>query len=282
VSLARRLATLLCLGLFALTACQTPDMTPVVIQMNTPTVTVTPTKTPVWFPATDTPTPSASQTPRPTPDLRPGLGSQLFKDDFTQGGWQTFKNEAGQSAFGKGELTLAISLDKGALTSLRASPLPANVYLELTITPSLCQGEDLFGLYLRASSPQNGYRLLLSCSGKLRLERLNHGELVVLQDWTGQMGNVHGGILPTRVGVWTAGRELRVFLNDTYQFSVKDPLWSDGMLGAYARAASDSPLTVSFSDLTVYTLDTSRIPTATPTPSATPKGGIHTSTPAKK
>jgi hypothetical protein len=260
--------------LLALAACQVepPDQTliPVVIERGTPTPSITPSLTPIWFPATETPTPVPSLTLRPTEDMRPGLQSGTFSDDFSKGGWQTYKNEAGQAAFGKNELTLAISLEKGFLSSLRASPLPGDSYLEITATPNLCQNADIFGLYLRAASPGDGYRLLVNCAGMLRLERLKNRELVVLQDWQPGLGIIPGGMLPMRLGVWANAKELRFFVNDQYEFSTRDPVWTEGMVGVYARAASDSPLTVSFSDLVVHRLDPARIPTLTPQPTATP------------
>ncbi len=257
-------------SLLSLAACQPqppePSLTPT--ERFTPSPSATPSRTPIWFPATDTPTPAPTLTLRPTEDLRPGLGADTLRDNFTAGGWQTFKREDGQAAFGKGELTLAVSLAKGTLSSLRAAPLPGDNYLELTATPSLCQGSDIFGLYLRAAAAGDGYRLLATCSGMLRLERLKNSQLVVLQDWTPGIGIMPGGMLPLRLGVWAYGKELRIFANGEYQFSVRDPVWSEGMLGVYARAAGDSALTVSFSDLVVRRLDPARIPTPTPLPTA--------------
>ena len=264
----------LLLLLLALTACQADPAAqtsaPVVIEQNTPTPSVTPTRTPIWFPSTDTPTPAPSLTLAPTEDFRPGVEPTGLSDNFAQGGWQAFRNEAGQAAFGKKELTLAISLPKGVLSSLRASPIPGDSYLEITATPNLCHNADIFGLYLRAASPHDGYRLVITCAGMMRLERLKNSELVVLQDWQPGMGIIPGGMLPLRLGVWANGKELRIFVNDQFQFGARDPVWTDGMVGVYARAASDSPLTVSFSDLQVRLLNPARIPTFTPQPTVTP------------
>jgi hypothetical protein len=270
----RRLQRLWFLTCLVLAACQVeqgvqPQPT-ILIERGTATPSITPTLTPVWFPPTETPTPVPSLTLRPTEDFRPGIQAATLMDDFSKGGWQTYKTEAGQAAFGKNELTLAISLARGLISSLRASPLPGDSYLEITATPNLCQKADIFGLYLRAASPGDGYRLLITCAGMLRMERLKNQELVVLQDWQPGVGILPGGMLPLRLGIWANGKELRVFINDQYQFSTRDPVWTEGMLGVYARAASDSPLTVSFSDLSVSPLDPARIPTLTPQPTATP------------
>ncbi len=239
-------------------------------QTSTPTPSQTPTRTPIWFPATETPTPAPSLTLQPTPEARPGIGETLLTDTFADSGWPTANSAAGRVALGKNELTLAVSQPKGVLTSLRTAPLPGNYYLELTVTPSLCKDSDAFGLYLRAATPGDGYRLLASCNGELRLERLKNQELVVLQDWTPGVGLRPGGLLPVRMGVWASGKELRIFINSIYQFSTYDPVWVDGRLGVYARAAADTPLTVSFSDLVVKRLDPARIPTATLMPTLKP------------
>ncbi len=156
------------------------------------------------------------------------------------------------------------------LGSLRKDPLSADFFLELTATPSLCAGADAFGIYVRASSPRDGYRLVATCDGRIRLERLKNGELVLLQDWSPSGEVPRGGMVPIRFGVWAYGPELRIFVNSVYQFSARDPVWQEGQVGAYARAALDGPLTVSFSDLVVRAIDPARMPTITPQPSATP------------
>ena len=45
----------------------------------------------------------------------------------------------------------------------------------------------------------------------------------------------------SRLGVYAQGAELRVFINDVYQFSVKDPVWSSGTLGVFARSSATRP-----------------------------------------
>jgi hypothetical protein len=124
-------------------------------------------------------------------------------------------------------------------------------------------------LYIRAASPRDGYRLVATCDGRIRLERLKNGELVLLQDWIPSGEVPRGGMVPMRLGVWASGPELRIFVNDVYQFSVHDPVWKNGQTGVYARAALDGPLTVNFSNLVVRAIDPNRLPTATPRPTPT-------------
>jgi hypothetical protein len=116
----------------------------------------------------------------------------------------------------------------------------------------------------------DGYRLLATCDGRLRLERIKNGELALLQDWT-ESGEVpHGGMVPLRLGVWALGSELRIFVNQVYQFSASDPVWKEGQIGAYARAELDGPLTVNFSRLEVYAINRSLLPSPTVTTTSTP------------
>jgi hypothetical protein len=54
-----------------------------------------------------------------------------------------------------------------------------------------------------------------------------------------------------RIGVWAVGREMRLFLNGRFQFTVIEPGYPRGTLGVFVNSAGDSPLVVSFSNLVV-------------------------------
>jgi len=70
--------------------------------------------------------------------------------------------------------------------------------------------------------------------------------------------------------VWIAGDEIRVFIDDYFQFSARDPVLTGGSLGLFARAAGDSALTVSFSDLVVRQVGPDPAPVRTLSPTSTP------------
>lgn len=244
---------------FLLSACL-PEPAPLAAQSTstpTPTVTLTPTVTGTinWFPPTSTFTTLPTREVTPTDDPRPVLGDVLLEDPFTdKTQWQTTRTGMGSVAYGNGELTLAVAAERGMLTSFRKSPQLSNYYLEMDVLPSLCVDSDAYGLLLRASTPLDFYRLLVNCSGHLRMERLKNGKYVILQDWQPSGQLLPGGMLRARLGVWAQGDELRVFVNDVHQFTVRDTLWSSGTVGVFARASGDTPLTVNFSNMTVYTL----------------------------
>ncbi len=234
----------------------------------TPAPTGTATATIVWFPPTKTFTPAPTRYISPTADLRPVLGATLLEDTFADGkSWSTSRTGIGSIAYGKSELTLAVSAARGTLVSLRKSPELADFYLEIDALPSLCRNEDAYGLLLRASSTQDFYRLVLTCSGRVRLERLKGAKVVPLQDWVSSGQLPPGGLMRSHLGVYARGKELRIFINDIYQFSINDPVWTRGMLGVFARSSADTPLTVSFSNLIVHNVSLER---TTPASTAAP------------
>jgi hypothetical protein len=254
-----------------------PDVPEPVPTLPLETATPTPdlTDTIVWFPPTATYTPAPTRESTPTPELRPLEGDVILIDTFTEReGWQVARSVVGSIAYGQDELTLAVSSPRGLLVSFRSAPALADFYLEVNVEPNLCRGSDAYGLLLRAQSSGDYYRLLLNCNGEVRFERLMNSRSLPLHDWIGS-GLPPGGMIPARLGVWALKDEMRVFVNGVHQFTVRDKTWNGGQIGVFARSAGDTPLTVSFSQLEVYTVEGGRLPpmpAATEArPSATPK-----------
>lgn len=262
----------------SLSACFPIEASPTtfpLVPSETATVTPMPSATIVWFPATATFTPPPTHEVEPTQDLHPALDEVILSDSFTNPDlWQTSRTTVGSIAFGNRELTLAVASERGMLHSLRADAQLDDFYLEIDALPSLCRAEDAYGLLLRASSAIDAYRLLVKCDGQLRMERLKNGEYLVLQDWTTSGQVFPGGMIRVRLGVWALKDELRVYINDVFQFAVRDVVWPAGQVGIFARSAGKNPLTVNFSNLVVYHLDPSgAVPReSTPAPTGTPDG----------
>jgi hypothetical protein len=229
----------------------------------TPTGTFTPTHTPtatiVWFPPTVTPTQRPTVVVTPTPEMRPGIGSTLLEDGFTDTkAWPQAITDSGNIAVSGGELTLSVAKVKTTLAVIRKAFSANDFYLEVMVLPGLCSRNDIYGVLLRASGPYNGYRLLVNCSGELRMERLIQGDIRLLQDWVGSPQILPQGLLPVKLGVWVAGDELRVFAGDVFQFAVHDPVYAAGEVGFYARTTDSATLTVHFSELRVDQVETIR------------------------
>jgi hypothetical protein len=207
----------------------------------------------VWFPATPTHTPFPTSTPLlPTPEQRPGLGEVIFQDDFSSAlDWMLSETAKGSVALSKNKLTIAIAAPKTYLSSVRNQPAFSNFYAEITASPNLCRGADEYGLLIRVASAQDYYRFSVSCDGQTRLDRVYRGQASSPQPWILGVRIPVGSPSTSRLAVWAVGNEMRFFINDEYQFTVRDPLLTSGTLGVFARSVGESAVTVNFSDFVV-------------------------------
>ncbi len=247
-----------CSGLFpSAVVTTTPIPTPTLLtQTETPTV--------VWFPPTETPTPFPTQAVIPTPEGRPGLGEVLFSDNFDQPEfWDTAISNTASAIIERNRLTLAVKKPRLAVVSLRREPRLGDFYVEMSADLSLCRGKDQYGLLLRVFSSDDYYRYVINCSGQVRLERVRSSQPYPLQDWLPSGDAPPGAPGEVKIGVWAVGSEMRFFLNDRHQFTVRDPLFKQGTLGVFVKSEGASPVTVSFSELIVYAV-TYASPTPTP------------------
>lgn len=238
-----------CAGCIPMSRTIYPTYTPTPI-----TPTPTPTITPVWFPPTSTPVPPATPTSiPPTSDPRPPYGALIYTDTFrTPADWTARQVAGGSAAFGKNELSLAITGNKLYLYSLRLRPVLVNFYAEITVTLVFCSGVDEYGLLLRADSAINYYRVGFSCDGRARLDRIEDSGAASILDWQYGSGIPLGGPSITRLAVWAREDQLGVLSNGRLVFTLKDPKFSSGGLGVYARSSGSQPVTVNFSDLSVW------------------------------
>jgi hypothetical protein len=269
-----------CSGLFPDSSEETPTLSPI-------PVTEAPTATIVWFPPTNTPTIFPTQTVQPTPDLRPGVGDLLLNDSFDQPElWNTSTGSLASATVTGDKLLLSIS-GQGPLSisSLRTQPLLEDFYAEVNVSLSLCGDQDQFGVIYRASPGDNYYRFVVRCNGQVRMERSLSGSRQPLQDWLSSGDAPSAAPAQIKLGMWVAGNEMRFFLNDNYQFTARDPILHQGALGFFVYANGSTPITASFSDLSVYAVTyisptPSLTPSRTPIPSRTPRPSL-TATPTR-
>lgn len=267
----KRISFYIILGWLVLTlaACAAVAEPPtVVISAATPTQpTVTPTI--VWFPPSETPTAQPLSTTGPTPERKPGVGFQLLSDDFSvPNPWNPGASEEASLTIGSNRLTIAAQPGVNAFR-VRQGPTLTNFYAEITARPSLCRGADEYGLLFRAPSNSTYYAFSVTCQGTAIAERVRLGKEYPLHEPVPSADVPFGPPGEVRLGVWASGADMRFFLNDRYQFSVNDPTLKAGAIGAFARSNSTTPITVIFSDLSVYDV-TYIAPSATPRPRATP------------
>ena len=260
---------LLAAGGLILAGCAGPVLAPTL----TPTAPAspTPTATILWFPPTDTPTATSVLPATPTMDERPGMGDLLFSDSFDDPAfWNTASSAQASAILTNNRLVLSITQPGPlSITSRRDQPSLSDFYAEATANISLCSSKDQYGMLFRASTSADYYRFVLNCSGQERLERISGGVTYPLLDWLASNAAPVGAPAQIKLGVWAVGREMRLFLNDQYQFSMTDPIFSAGTIGFFAYANGKSPVTISFSDLSAYSISYI-LPTPSPAPSWTP------------
>jgi hypothetical protein len=230
----------------------TPTLTPI-LPTETPTQTATITPTIVWFPPTATSSPFPTPVITPTEDMRPNIGKLLLEDDFSiQNSWTLMQSQIGSIALGKDELTIAIGESNAYLFTVREEPTFSDFYLEITAAPNLCRDLDEYGVLFRVSPTNAYYRFSLSCNGQVRLDRDYGGQVSSPQPWMPSGSVPPGAPSSSRLGISAVGTEMRFFINGQYQFSIKDPLLTNGGVGVFARSTKAMAVTVNFSDLVIY------------------------------
>lgn len=256
------LPLLLALILFIISCYPQATATVIPEETSIPMLTQTPTKTVVWFPPTSTPTPFPTPLITPTPDYHPGLGKVILIDDFSAGdGWSLGRSSSGSIALGKNELTIALKSEKAYLYTVREEPILDDFYLEVTSNPTLCHGEDEYGILIRFDSPEDYYRFSLSCDGKTRLDKIVNGKASSPQPWLSIGAIPSGAPSISRLAVWAEGKEMRFFINDILLFTVTDSMiksrespLAKGKIGLFARSTGEMAVTVNFSNLIVWQL----------------------------
>ena len=243
----------------------TPTLTPV-------SATAAPTPTIVWFPPTNTPPEFPTQPVAPTLEYHPGVGALLFSDSFDQPElWNTSTSSQASAIVTRNRLVLSIDGQGPVfIISLRSQPAVGDFYAEATVDVSLCSGSDQYGMLFHASPGGNYYRFAVNCNGQVRLERSLNGETYPIQNWLSSGDATFGAPAHVGLGVWAVGNEMRLFLNDSYQFTIRDPLFHTGTLGFFIYASGKMPVTASFSNLSVYSVAYIP-PTPTVPPTLTPK-----------
>jgi hypothetical protein len=199
------------------------------------------------------------------------MGDLLFSDSFDDPTfWNTASSAEASAILANNRLVLSITVPGPlSIASRRDQPSAGDFYADATANLSLCSSNDQYGMLFRASSSGDYYRFVLNCSGQERLERVRGGVTYPLLGWLSSNDVPVGAPAQIKLGVWAVGREMRLFLNDIYQFSMVDPVFSVGTFGFFAYANGKSPVTISFSDLSVYSVSYI-LPTLSPVPSWTP------------
>ncbi|MEP6896326.1 MAG: hypothetical protein ABI986_12025 [Chloroflexota bacterium] len=253
---------LLC-GLPLLSACLPLNATPAT-EPPPPSETPLPSPTIDWFPASATPTLNLLPTNTATPEMNPGIGSVIFTDDFSdQKIWDTVDSSQASAIIKDGHLTLAVESGV-SIASLRRDVTLKNFYAEITARIGLCRADDTYGIIIRATGG-SFYRFVISCNGLIQVERIKSSVRLIIHPPDGSGDAPLGAPGEVRIGIWANGSEMRLFLNDRFQFSILEKTFPSGAFGVFAQSKGNTPVTITFSDLKVYDVE-HVAPTMTPTP----------------
>lgn len=259
----RFLPSFLIIGCLLLSACL-PSESILPTETPIPSDTPLPTSTIIWFPPSATPTLLTVPTYTATPEMSPGIGSVIFTDDFSNASaWDTAASAQGSAAISRNRLTLAA--EPGVyLASMNREAILSDFYAEITARPSLCRGEDSYGIVIR-STGDSFYRFTLTCNSMISVERYRSSVRLLMLEPTPSGDAPPGAPGEVRIGMWAVGNEMRLFLNGRFQFSITDPSSPSGLFGVFVRGEGGTPVSVIFSDLIVYDVDYVP-PTRTPIP----------------
>lgn len=224
-----------------------------------PTATAEPSpiseETIVWFPPTATPVLQSTRNTTPTPDFRDTIGDPVVEDDFSDPEfWNLAASNYGSVAVANQHLTLTVTSSNVLLYTFRSEPLIGDLYLEVTANPTLCRGEDEYGILIRSGASGDQYRFSVSCSGKVKLTRFYKNVPNDLVPWA--YSGVIPGAVPANVklGVLAIGSNLRFYANGYELLQVDDTALENGQIGFYVKAQGESGMTVNFYNLKVYSL----------------------------
>ena len=215
-----------------------------------PSDTPSPSPTIDWFPASPTAIVQALATKSTPHEILPNFGRILLTHNFANPKtWSLATSDQVSAAINDNQIILGVQ--PGAyMVSLRDDRVFSDFYVEIKAKPILCRDGDDYGLLVRGTTVAH-YRFVLACNGSVRVDRASVEERHVLQDYV-QSGDVPPGAPgEVRIGIWAAGDEMQLFLNDRYQFTVQDANYRSGLIGVFVRADGDTPATVAFSDLIV-------------------------------
>jgi hypothetical protein len=156
--------------------------------------------------------------------------------------WPTGSDKFTRGSFGSGVQTITALGEKDGWRM--ANPLGrdfSNIYLEGTIKTNTCAGSDHYGLIVRVpavSEPDQGYLFGVTCDGRYSLRRWNaetgpRGEMKVLVNWTTSSAIKTGSNQVNRLGIFTVGSRLVLYINGERVSDVNDTMFPSGYFGVF-------------------------------------------------
>jgi hypothetical protein len=246
----------------------------VLVISATPTATVpTPTFT-VTSTSTITPTPTSTETNTPEPSLTPPatdprqvLGSPASTDPMNSietWHWPDGAQEYTDIAFNDGYMEL-IGLQPVAGWRLPMTAAGTDMYIEMTVRPGECTGEDSYGIIFRIPvfhEADRGYLFSVSCDGFYLLTKWDgkageNGQGWRLLDWRASEHIKPGANQVNRIGVMTYGNRFYLYangylLNDSFILEDVDNPYPGGHFGVFVSAKNTEDFTIYVDEMSYW------------------------------
>jgi hypothetical protein len=188
--------------------------------------------------------------------LRTGIGELILEDDFSDGApWSTSSDALASVTISNDSIHLSLKSNQSYLISTRNTPTFTDFYAEITAHVSICNGQDEYGLIVRANEDGDHFRLALSCDGQVKVDSFHNGSLSRQAGWFATRAVPALAPSSARLGVWARGSQMLFFVNDLYLFSVTDTQIFKGNVGVFVHTAGEGDVSVSFSDLQVWRVE---------------------------
>ena len=141
-------------------------------------------------------------------------------------------------------------------------PQLQNFYLETTqLMPTTCQPDDRFGFIFRAPDTNRGYLYGFNCAGQYSLTVWDGETTTTLVRPTASDAIRQGPGAVNVMGLMAFGEDIALYANGEFLQSVSDFTFLDaGKFGYFVRAATDSPFTVRYDQLRVWSLEDELFP----------------------
>ena len=254
-------------------AAPTPDIVATQVatlltQPATPAVAVdTPAVSIPTAEATATPSPTATSAPTATSttspeDPRTLLGAPDFTDTLDSGKSFGLDSKAYDDDYTfirveNGALVLTSRYATGFRGWRTGGAKLGNAYLEAKVHVGECAANDMYGLVFRSPDFIKGYWFQVTCNGSWSLGYWNGDEYTGLADGANPGGALLTGSNQTnRLGVWTSGSQIKLYINGKLVTEVNDSSQTDpGSYGAVIASFNTPNLTISIDEFAYWKLD---------------------------
>jgi len=220
--------------------------TPTATQEITPTSTAEPSETPTTIAATST---------QPPTDPRLILGDPTWIDDLDNGNnFAVYTDDHVKIEEKDGYLAMtAFNPDGWHSWTLSFSNL-VNFYLEATIKPEECSGNDRYGVVFRAPENNKGYVYGFSCDGQYSMRNWDGKTFTAIVDWTANEAIRKGPNQANRVGIMVKGNQFTFYANGVQTGQVQDNTYTQGKFGLFIAASETEDFTAQYDEIAYWNL----------------------------